>query len=254
MSIRLDARGRLRSRIGFRSAAVAGLALVLTACLPAPVGDPEKSRVDERLNGIWYDAKQKHFWIFRPWDKRTWLVRFADMQFPEEAPPEAGAAPSPEGAAPAPADAPPVPESGNIEKAVPWQGMKAAEFSLWKTWKTHLGGERFLTLESVQEMDNETGFNSPAWVVMKAEIDGDQLTLTDLDTDFEALEVEETADAIEAGTMTRDQASRKFESVIAQNAKNPDLYRDKPRILTRIPQNQYDDVADALGLEGNFDG
>lgn len=235
-----------------RGIVAAAVALVATSCLPAPVGDPEKSEVDERLNGVWYDAKEEQFWVFRAWDKRTWLVHWADMEVPPaDAPADAAASPSEEAAPPTEEPAPPASEGGT-GNAASWSAMKAVKLSAWKVWKTHLGGVRFLTLESVQELDSDSGLASPAWGVMRAEIEGDELILTDLDYDFEELDVENTADAIKAGTMTRREASRKFESVIARNARNPDLYTDQPRRLTRIAEDQYDDVADAIGLQSNF--
>src|SRR4051812_12613081 len=56
------------------------LALVLGmfACLPAPVGDPEKSKVDDKFLGVWQpeaqDANSKSVVVLKKWDAKTYLL------------------------------------------------------------------------------------------------------------------------------------------------------------------------------------
>ena len=49
----------------------------LMACIPVPIGDPEKSRIDPDLNGTWIfsDVESVYLYVLEPYDKRTWLVR-----------------------------------------------------------------------------------------------------------------------------------------------------------------------------------
>ncbi len=37
----------------------------LLACLPVPIGDPERSRVDIPLEGVWLDESFDAVWIIR---------------------------------------------------------------------------------------------------------------------------------------------------------------------------------------------
>ena len=51
--------------------------LGLTGCLPTfpvPVGNPEKSRIDPHITGIWMLEDEDLFYIFEPYDKRTWIL------------------------------------------------------------------------------------------------------------------------------------------------------------------------------------
>ena len=72
-----------------RARTIAGLALfaglapfllALMACLKVPVGNPERSRIDPALSGVWRaDHGQSgtllgELWIIEPWDARTWIV------------------------------------------------------------------------------------------------------------------------------------------------------------------------------------
>src|SRR5689334_9692340 len=53
----------------------AGL-LGLASCLPVSLGDPDKSKVDARLNGVWEwrDNGKIELAIFQPYDERTYFV------------------------------------------------------------------------------------------------------------------------------------------------------------------------------------
>jgi len=52
----------------------------LLACMPVPIGDPERSRIDPELSGVWAVLQSEDsgsdaiFYIIEPYDKRTWLV------------------------------------------------------------------------------------------------------------------------------------------------------------------------------------
>jgi poly-gamma-glutamate capsule biosynthesis protein CapA/YwtB (metallophosphatase superfamily) len=50
----------------------------LLACMPVPIGDPERSRIDEDLNGVWLAVSSEGeaaLYVFQAYDKRTWLGR-----------------------------------------------------------------------------------------------------------------------------------------------------------------------------------
>ena len=49
----------------------------LVACLPVlpvPIGNPEKSRVDPEMAGVWFDVFQENLWLIEPYDRRTYLI------------------------------------------------------------------------------------------------------------------------------------------------------------------------------------
>src|SRR4051812_33856052 len=52
------------------------------ACLPAPVGEPEKSAVDAKLTGAWQAVKKEgedadsRIALMRPWDAHTYYLQY----------------------------------------------------------------------------------------------------------------------------------------------------------------------------------
>jgi len=51
----------------------------LLACMPSfpvPIGNPEKSRIDSDISGMWIssDGSQTMIHLYVPYDKRTWLL------------------------------------------------------------------------------------------------------------------------------------------------------------------------------------
>lgn len=61
---------------------LAAVLLAIFACLPAPVGDPEKSQVDPSLSGIYKltppdpNDKSAELVILKPWDAKTYLLQY----------------------------------------------------------------------------------------------------------------------------------------------------------------------------------
>lgn len=146
------------------AAVLLGLLLTIGACLPVPVGDPEKSKVDPKLVGAWYaeDDNERTLYVVRAWDARTYLVHFMAIETEEGQEPR-------------------------LEK----QGV-------WKAWLTEIGGKPFVCMEprpikvdlGMKEM--ETKF----WFVARYERKGDKLTLQATDPDHDELkELETTAQA-----------------------------------------------------------
>ena len=63
------------------SGAVLMLAIIpaiigILACMPVPIGNPERSRIDPEISGVWVwlDSDDDAFYAFEPYDKRTWLL------------------------------------------------------------------------------------------------------------------------------------------------------------------------------------
>ena len=71
----------MKPRIRSASGAVLMLAIIpaivgLLACMPVPIGDPERSRIDPEITGawVWLNDGDSSFFVFEPYDKRTWLL------------------------------------------------------------------------------------------------------------------------------------------------------------------------------------
>ena len=54
----------------------------LLACMPVPIGNPERSRIDPQLSGHWLmvSSEEVMLAVFEPYDKRTWLVRLIGLE------------------------------------------------------------------------------------------------------------------------------------------------------------------------------
>lgn len=194
---------RLRSRLGVLVAMVLiPLLLGVLACMPVPVGDPEKSRVDPAISGIWLSSLEADapLMIFDPFDKRTWLVSMFELK--EEQPVASGQADSA--------------SSDNDERATSVINLSQQhqytieEFVLCKGWLTPIGDGRFLTLE---EKNFDPGSEPGHWWVFRVKVVAeDQIQLVALNAGFNGLEDIET--------------SEEAEKVIRQNLENPELYGD----------------------------
>ncbi len=208
-----------------RSASGATLMLViipvivgLLACMPVPIGDPERSRIDPEITGVWAlldDSEGREFYAFEPYDKRTWLVTGVPIEAGDDA------------------------DFGDLElesysdfaefidkrPVVGRDGLTAGKIANYKAWRTKLGGVWFMTWEPKTVFDNER-FSPEVWFVFRLDRpDEDTLVLTMLDDDlFDG--VEETR--------------RAYERIIKKNAKNEDLYSDEVMRMVRVKSEHLD--------------
>lgn len=207
-----------------RSASGAVLMLILIpaivgllACMPVPIGDPERSRIDPDINGIWTlptENEALSFYAFEPYDKRTWLLT--------ELPLEEGAN----------ADLSQYDLSSYAGLAmlmenepVGDEGATAAEVRLYKVWRTKIGGEWFMTWEP-KGFFGEDDFQPDGWFVFRIEkIDQNTINLYEVDSSDKFFkDVKETR--------------RAYERVIRKNVKNAALYSDEPARLIRLTTEQ----------------
>jgi hypothetical protein len=112
------------------------------ACLPAPVGDPEKSKVDESLSGIYQavpkeagDKKETTIAILRPWDAKTYLLNYMVV--------------------------------GKDES-----NKDQHEMQLYKAWLTTIEGKLFITGQPVDDVNFALGADNSEkqpryWVVLR---------------------------------------------------------------------------------------
>ena len=196
-----------------RSLSGAALALVLIpifagllACMPVPIGNPERSRIDPELSGVWTvlqsegSGSEAIFYIIEPYDKRTWLVTGGAMGAGEDSDLSNYDLASYSGFAELAAAEP-----------VSKNSIYLDEMVVYKAWLKKLGGEIFMTWEPKIYLDD--GIAMPdTWMVYRVEKDGpDKIRMHLLDGESDLFDdVEKTR--------------RAYEKVIGKNALNPELY------------------------------
>jgi len=176
----------------------------LLACMPVPVGDPERSRVDDELNGIWVlteDGKIDGYYLFRPWDKRTWLVL-----------------------------------------GVGHEGDEVEPVAVYKAWLKKLGGETFMSWEMAGGMQDDGSFLPDYWLVFRVEKDGARtVNLHMLEMEYDGFEDFPSPEGYD-GNYAKDMR-RKFERVIRKNVDDAGLYGDSLQ-LRRLADGDRDDALD----------
>jgi hypothetical protein len=133
---------------------LAAILLVTFACLPVPVGDPDKSRVDPALAGIYRvesktpDSKQMA--VVRPWDDKTYLVLFLQTQKN--------------------------------------QGKEEQQISAYKAWLTPIAEKTFMTLQPMEDAKALLQApEKPYWVVMRLDKTDKDLEVRVVNSDSEFL-------------------------------------------------------------------
>ena len=165
-----------RSRAGlFLALLILPLLLGVMACLPVPVGNPEKSRIDPALAGAWAfsnDDGIDSFIVLDPYDKRTWLLSMIDL----------------EAAAPDAADTNETPQGGGTTDTEPaairFSAASADRFvveatGVYKCWLSRIGGETFMTWESKNLSETAPGEKPEYWWVFRVRKGGDDVFYLD---------------------------------------------------------------------------
>jgi len=209
--------------------------------LPAPVGDPEKSRIDPGMSGIWLQSDDSDglLWIFEPYDKRTWLIRWVELAEKTsdevedfEATPSADADES-------------VDDELTALQLLQADRVKVNGVALFKGWRKRISGQSFITMEFKGMLGSETGMESGIWWVAKAKlIDPDHLELKFIKNEFEGIE--------------EDMTQTQLERIVRRNIDNPEFFLDEVfgGVLERVPQADYDVVAamiEEAGVMSTYD-
>ena len=235
-----------RSAVGMAIALVSlPVFMSLLACLPVPIGDPEKSRIDPRFTGMWYadDAVV----LLEPFDKRAWLMTVVafdvDECEPESADDEAD-----------PAEA--VAEMNSYEETLYWidddaDCVTSSELGLYKVWRTELGGKWFMTWETMGIHDSEHAFATAVWFGFRIVWNGpDQFSLDMIDIDadlFDDIEILDEIDDMEPplDERTSRKARRAIEKVIRRNV-DGDIYEEDWMEFWRIQADAQEIFRDIL--------
>ncbi|MGB5335894.1 MAG: hypothetical protein WBN07_09750 [Woeseiaceae bacterium] len=195
----------------------------LLACMPVPIGDPERSRIDPALSGAWAgsdDEDSAGIWVFEPYDKRTWLLLSLGFTVTEDE------------AATGDYD---LPSDAGLKQFIASHSVAddivtpQNKIGLYKVWRTRLGGEWFMTWEPKGVFEGDD-FTPEVWFAFRIrQPDANTIELTMLgDKLFK--DVEETR--------------RAFERVVKKNARNPELYTDETVRLIRLGSEHFGFVED----------
>ena len=250
----------------------------LLACfdlMPVPLGDPEKSRVDHGLDGMWL-AEYEAVWLLEPFDEHAWLITVYDIDTEDcEAAGEEAAGEEVDAAAESPdqteTEPPAEDEIQEIIEIEPIEDKYAYEIaelravdpdcvageidSFFKVWSTTIGPAEFLTFEEKGMFDEDSGFVPGEWLVFRlVRKGGDELHLRWLDSEYEGFDepelqarLQELADKGPGDARALKSARRAVERMIRRNLDDDDLYLDDAEIvLFRIKPEDYDVFVDQV--------
>ena len=208
--------------------------LGILACLPAPIGNPEKSRIDSQLNGIWttsFSPKSNTgtIWILEPFDRRTWLVTWINVEALESVDRESLET-----------------ENGQADliDMLHFNRLGAEEISLYKAWLTEIGDQRFLTFEPKIMVGADKPMTPEYWWAARVrKIDENSLAIAFINAKYDGFK---EAFGKFQGTITREQKGKMIERVIRRHIDDPELFGD-PGNFRRIPEEDYKLVSRILG-------
>ena len=199
----------------------------LLACMPVPIGDPEKSRIDPDFNGVWTidgESDAGAIYFFRPYDKRTWLLLAAGIVESDDY----------EG------DELDIDSAQDVFDILAAQyvcsgGITADDFLLQKVWLKKIGGVTFMTWESVGFHDGKD-LHLPeywwVWKVDKAGVNEFRLSMINIEHD-----VFDDVDELDDDRSNLERVRRQVERAIRKAADDPDLYieEDGALVFRRVP-------------------
>jgi hypothetical protein len=206
----------------------------LLACMPVPIGDPERSRIDPGLNGPWAmdDGGDVNLYLYQPYDKRTWLVVVAQIEEGSEAK----------------IDDLDIETAGDVFAAlqaypIGEDGITAKTTIAFKVWLTKLGGEQFMTWQPVGGMNSDGSFTPEYWFVFKVVKEtADRINLYAVNPDYEGFEGITTPDDYEGDDYVGDM-QRTWERALKKHAKDPELIADDPWVMHRVPASAVEKAA-----------
>ena len=231
-----------------RSRSFSGVALMLVlipalagilACMPVPIGDPERSKIDTDLIGVWAavpsgdNPDEAAFYVFERYDKRTLLITGISLAAGADSSLSDYDLSTYDGYASLAATASIGEDNVYVEAIV-----------IYKAWLKKLGGELFMTWEPKAWLEN--GIPEPeVWFVYRVIDKGpDRLQLRWLNGESTLFnDVDETR--------------RAYEKVIRRNVDDPELYYEAIDLddmkLVRIQEGEMEFFANLLGSIVDYD-
>jgi len=220
-----------RSRAGLLlTLALIPLLLGVLACfdLPVPVGDPEKSRIDPAMSGIWIgyiEGDDVISMVLDPYDKRTWLLSLINLDTGQDSEPaEASDAGVKE----------PEPETTPLRflYADYEHPVKIDGFSLFKSWLTKIKGVTFITWESKNLSDTLPEMVPDSWLVFRVRPSDEGILYLDL---F----------ASETDSFDKVKTRKEAEKIIRRHVNDPEFYIPFME-LHKVPESDYERVSELL--------
>jgi hypothetical protein len=202
---------------------LAALVLFLGGCLPVGLGDPETSKVDPRLVGVWEELKEDGspkgtVSVLVPFDGRAYLMRTLEI------------------------------ERGETVRVKPGEGS-------YKAWLTTIEGKTFLTAQPLYLKEGLAGAKVPGFIVARVDLaaDGTKLQAFSVNGGFAALEplkklqghLDYEAPAEGEKVLSEADARALLRKVIAENVSNEELYDTSARFVR---------VTDPAVLKAVFEG
>ena len=229
--------GKTAHDSGHRSSAGLLLTLVLLpvllgvmACLPVPVGDPDKSRIDTAMSGVWIGHLDGDATIIvlDPYDKRTWLMSLIGLDTEQDE--QAENVTLPEANEPETEISPLqllAPDSGNQ--------IKIEGIAIYKTWLTKIKGVSFMTWESKDLSETLPEMVPEDWWVFRVRRSSDAILYLDgFDYNVDGL----------GKVKTRKEA----EKIIRRHLDDPEFFDEDPFMkLFKVPESDYETVSKLLG-------
>ena len=212
----------------------------ILACMPVPIGDPERSRIDPSLSGTWVmeEDGDSNLYLFQPYDKRTGLVVGAQIEEGSEAE----------------IDDLDIKTAGDVFAALRTysigdDGITSPTTIAFKAWLTKLGGEQFMTWEPVGGMNNDGSFKPDYWFVKENE---DRVNLYVVNPEYEGFDGVTTPDDYDGDDYVGDMR-RTWERALKRHAKDPELFGDEPWVMHRVPASDVEKVAELFQEVIEFD-
>jgi len=207
----------------------------LLACMPVPIGDPERSRIDPALNGVWTmddGGDSGGMYLFQPWDKRTWLQVAVEIKpgskFEGELPTMAS-----------------LDELAAVLQNHPVgeDGITSRTTALYKTWLTKIGGKKFMTWEPVGGFDGDGRHVPEYWLVFRLEkVNADEFQLLMLNPEYDGFDDIKTPKEYDGDDYAADMR-RTFEKAIKRNIDDEEMYTE-PLVMRRLPASAMDAAAE----------
>ena len=207
----------------------------LLACMPVPIGDPERSRVDPGLNGAWILDLDNDpaIYQFLPWDKRSWLMMGTEIEAGDKFEGELPVLETPEDYAAA------------LEHlSIGIDGITARSVVIYKVWMAKIGGQKFMTWELLGPANKDGRAPPELWFVFKVtKNDANQYELLMLDGDSDVFDDIPTPEEYDGKDYAADMR-RNFERVIKRNVDNEELYLEGPFVLYPLSENAQEAAFD----------
>ena len=209
----------------------------LMACMPVPIGDPERSRIDPDRAGAWVGVLdgEPMLLLYQPYDRRTWLMRHYELD--------------------GDLDGPAIDLAyEDVVTAIDTSDTDFEEFTIYKVWRTQIDDYEFEVWQVWCEDDYCGGLPDAvtaepeirihyAWRVER--LDDDRIRLYMVNAEHEDFGAIEGYDD-EAEGVNVHEVSREVVRVIQKHIDDPEYYEyyedEDSFVMFRMRQEDYDEL------------